>query len=389
MKRRTAEALVLAGWAFARSLFTSRQTRLRPTPPRSVLIVQLAKLGDLICTTPMFRAIKQSYPDCRVTVLGRASNAAVLAGHPDVDAFLAFDGSSFPTISRLRREEFDFACLTAPDFIGLALLVLAGIPAIAAPKIENGFSPYETNAYRWLRSRVIATPHRMGSYAPREYLRLLEPLEIRTDATQKSLPVSPDASASVDRLLASEGVDAKKDFLVGIAPSVGNRIKTWAPEKFGAVANHLNRTVKAVCVITGGPTDAETCQAMLNSLEPTVRAINTCGRLTIEELKALVKKLRVFIGVDTGVIYIAEALGTPTVDIVGPMDEREQPPRGKFHRVVVPASRVAPALHIMNVQSIDRAEARRQIDSITVDQVVSEVDDLLASLTPPSHHDRY
>ena len=40
--------------------------------------------------------------------------------------------------------------------------------------------------------------------------------------------------------------------------------------------------------------------------------------------------VHLFISVDTGPIYIAEAFNVPTVDIVGPVDENVQPPADLF-----------------------------------------------------------
>ncbi len=79
-----------------------------------------------------------------------------------------------------------------------------------------------------------------------------------------------------------------------------------------------------------------------------------------------------FISVDTGPIYIAEAFGIPTIDIVGPMDENEQPPRGPMHRIV--RTDAAPVIHIMNSRVYDAAKARKAIEDITVDMVVREFD---------------
>lgn len=90
---------------------------------------------------------------------------------------------------------------------------------------------------------------------------------------------------------------------------------------------------------------------------------------SIDELKALIAQAGLFVAVDTGPVYIAEAFGTPTVDIVGPMDEREQPPRGEIHLVVVPPAPRTPQLHIMNARVYNEEEVRRQTESISVEMV--------------------
>ena len=106
--------------------------------------------------------------------------------------------------------------------------------------------------------------------------------------------------------------------------------------------------------------------------------IDASEKFSIDELKALIAQAGLFISVDTGPLYIAEAFGVPTVDIVGPMDEREQPPIGEHHKVVVPP-RTAAAIHIMNARVYDEQEARRQIEAISVEMVCEAVDGFLMS----------
>ena len=169
-------------------------------------------------------------------------------------------------------------------------------------------------------------------------------------------------------------------FIVGIAPGAGNKIKEWPTERFAEVANYLAEKHAAAIVIVGGRDDVMLSGKMKNLMKIGVAIIDTAGALSIDELKALISKLNLFISVDTGPIYIAEAFGVPTIDIVGPMDENEQPPIGPIHRVVVPQNRTKPQLHIMNAREYDHNEALRQVESITSTMVITEADSLLREL---------
>ena len=87
-----------------------------------------------------------------------------------------------------------------------------------------------------------------------------------------------------------------------------------------------------------------------------------------------------FISVDTGLIYVAEAYGTPTIDIIGPMDENEQPPRGEFNKIVV-AHRTAPQTHILDAYPSDPEECKRQVRDISADMVSNTFDKLYNAIT--------
>jgi heptosyltransferase II len=335
----------------------------------------------MVCTTPMFRAIKEQYPACQVWVMGNAINKELLAGHPDVDNYIIYEHRKDigQLVNEARSWQIDAACITAPEARPLTFLYLASIPLIVAPRIKNGRSPYETPLYKILSRLAVTAPHHMGSYAPREYLRLLEPLGIKTGNTAKRVTYSPTAQKKVREFFAKDGLRPEKDFLVGISPGAGNKIKTWPAERFARVAEYIQKNYGAKIIVLGGARDAEETAGMFAALSPASPVTNAVGAFSIDELKAAVAKLNLFIAVDTGPIYIAEAFGVPTIDIVGPIDEREQPPISEKHRVVV-APRQAPALYVMNARVYDAAEARRQTEEITVEMVTAEFDRLAAAL---------
>jgi len=344
--------------------------------PKKIAIMQTAKLGDMVCTTPMFRAVKEKYPEVKVFAIGNEINREILERNPDVDGYLVYKNNFWELLKNIKKEKIDFACDINPSFLGLATLYLAGVPLIASPVIKNGFSPVETMLYKMLRKFVVAVPHHMGSYAPREYLRLLEPVGIFSDNTKKYLYFTKQADEAIKKFFISNEVDISKDFVVGISPSVGNKIKEWETEKFAQLADYIYSHYNAKIVIMGGKDDVAKSKEMIKTLNRDTKFTDTTGLFNLDNLKALISKLSLLISVDTGPVYIAEAFGVPTIDIIGPMDEREQPPVGEKNKVVMMENRKQSVLHIMNAIEYDYKEARRQIEEITVNMVVNKLDEL-------------
>ena len=345
--------------------------------PRRVVILQMAKLGDMVCTTPIFRAIKNKYPQTHLTVVGNAAYIPLLAHNPDVDAYVPFQGV-FSTIFRLRSGHYDFACLMEPSTTLLAILYLSGIRGISTSIVQNGHSHLQTQAYTFLCSFVITKPHTMSTYAPREYLRLLEPIGITTEDTTKHLAFDEKDQHDVEHVLERFHL-TQKDFIIGMSPSSGNKIKQWPPERFAAVADSLIEIYGAQIILIGTTRDKEEIATMMVHVRNRSAIHDAQGLFSIGALKALMPRLALFISVDTGPIYIAEAFDTPTVDITGPIDEREQPPIGLLHRVVTPPSPRVPQLFVMNAREYDAVEARRQAQSITVPMVLEACNALLRS----------
>lgn len=333
-----------------------------------ILVIQGGKLGDMVCTTPVFRALKYKYPKAVLVVAGDSVNREIIRGLPYVDEYILLSELS---VSRIKALSIDTSVLLTPNPNILWNLLRARIQKIIVPKVVGGFSPYATKKYRLLSLLATRVPHRMHHYAPGEYLKMLEPLGVTTSETAKELTVSPEALTKAGQLF--ELVLGKKK--VAIAPGAGNTIKEWPPENFNAVARHFAQ-MGNVIVIIGGMKDRALADKVKIGI-PADSVIDTVGSLTLEELKAVVKGVDLFISADTGPIYIAEAFGVPTVDIVGPVDEREQPPQGPKHIVIVPPNRKKPELFVLNARVYNREAAEELSRSTPVELVIETAKSLL------------
>ncbi len=344
-----------------------------PKELRTVLVVQPAKLGDMVCATPIFHALRTHNPNIRIVVMGSALNRELLADNTDVDDYIVNNQSPYKLARCIRTLHVDTGLVLVPDSSAIAALFLGDVPLIVAPEVVNGYCPWQTKTYRLLRRLVRTMQHRMEHYAPGEYLRLLEPLGIYTNDTKKHLSYSDKACKNVDAFLHAHSLKEKK-FAI-ISPSSGNKIKNWKSKRFARVAEYVVSKGFPV-VIIGGSRDKEEVTAMMQAIGKQKGITNASEKFSIDELKAFIAKAGLFISVDTGTLYIAEAFGVPTVDIVGPMSEQEQPPMSTVHLVVVP-ERDAPQLHVMNARMYDKKEAQRQVDSISVEKVYITVDSIL------------
>lgn len=340
---------------------------------RTVLVVQGAQIGDMVCTTPVFRAIKRAYPNCRLVVVGSEINKTTLEGNPDVDEYVLWTERVEELIPRIRAMRPDYGCTMSPNFPALALMYLAGIPTIAVPKVVGGWSPYETKPYRLTRHIAHVVEHRMGHYVPREYLRMLEPLGIHAVDTIKYVYATPRAWKAAKERLEGTGV------AVALFPSAGNPVKRWPPERFAEVADYLIDTYGVTIYICGTNTTEYEAEIICSTVKRKDKVRNLTGLQDLDETKAFMGVVDLVVAVDTGPIFFAEAHGTATVDIVGPVDEREQPPNdGVRHRVVLDPNRGEPELHCMNARKIDVERATEQIQAVTVTMVTDVLDQVMS-----------
>lgn len=340
-----------------------------------ILIIQSAKLGDMVCTTPVFRAIKKHIPHARVVVAGNKINKTLLEHNIDVDEYVVVDNHIRTVFYAIKHANPDIIICTNPFVEGLIASLAFPFKKKIFPIVTNGYCPYQTRLYRLLVRFVTTVPHRMGQYAPQEYLNLLQPLGIISSDTTKYVTCSAESLVTIHALFSKWGI-VSTDCVVGISPSAGNKIKKWPPTHFAKVCDYIYEKYNAKIIIIGTEQDRTEVQELVKNVKQQTVVYNASELLSLDELKACISKMNMFISVDTGPIYIAEAYVVPTVDIIGPIDEKEQPPISNIHRVVVPLERKKPELHVMNARVYDKKEALRQTQSITVEQVIKEIDEL-------------
>ncbi len=355
-------------WLVARCFARFRTARHKSLPPRRAVIIQRAALGDMVCTTPVFAVLKRVFPECRLTVVGNSLNGRLLEHNSDVDEYFVWKDVG-ETIAFLCRGNFDIGFLVAPSPESLAAFILADVPWVIAPRM-SGPTPFQTLSYRLLLRLAAVVPHALGQYAPREYLRLLMPLGIDACNTAKKLGYSRVAAENAAHFFAEQknGLGTPR---VGIVPGAGAKFKEWPAARFGELAVRIWEKYRAQIFIIGGEGDREAVEHMKRSIPKGVSYVDTTGRFSIDELKAFIAGLSLFISADTGPIYIAEAFDVPTVDIVGPVDEKDQPPHGAKHAVVFDKNRAKPVTGVFTNKFFSMREARRQAEAISVYDVFS------------------
>ena len=82
-----------------------------PKNAKRIVVVHNAKLGDMVCATPVFRAIRKHIPDAHLIVIGD-SKQNLLSGNLDIDEYIVFEKRFFKLLRTL-YVQFDFGCVLA------------------------------------------------------------------------------------------------------------------------------------------------------------------------------------------------------------------------------------------------------------------------------------
>lgn len=380
---------LLASYILAPFLYFFIKSRVQNTPLK-ILVIPPVKIGDLVCATPIFREIKKVLPECRLEVLllagagRRGSSYQLLEHNPYLDEIILpeeKDGLGvvglIKLVKKIRWRGYDWSFVLTPGVVEKVICFWAAIPRRAA--IISVYAP--------LTSRLLnfTVSHRkeikLHQFATRRYLALLEFIGAEKPREQREIFTNESEEKSALDFLRANNL-RPEDFLIGLSLTAGNKLKEWPKEKFAALADVLIKELGAKIIFVGGPKDTEDISWAQKKMSGA--SISTAGKLSVIELAALMRHLKIFISVDTGPLYMASAMGAPVVDIAGPIDVSEQPPLGKKCVIVQKDLPCVPCSYVTKTARFCACGDRRCIEEISVDDVFRGVRMLVKSSLPKS-----
>jgi lipopolysaccharide heptosyltransferase I len=333
--------------------------------PRSIVLVKLSAIGDVLHGVPTAVALKRAFPAARIgwVVEGRAAD--VLAGHPAVDHLFRLPRGwlrSWRAVRTLRRQLLDFRADVSVDMQGL---LKSGVATwLSAARMRIGHARPESREGAWLAC-THAVPATAAHVVDRN-LALLGPLAV--DDARPSFDM-PDWPVSRRRM---------RDWLGGlrlptapalINPGAGWTSKLWPEERFAAVARELRaRHGLTSIIVWGGDRERASADRIAAAAG---RAAVAAPPTSLQDLGALCRMARLFVSSDTGPLHLAAAVGTPCVGLFGPVPASRNGPYGGIHAVVEPPVGVRPAWERRKADTVS-------MTAIDVDRVLKACGRLLA-----------
>ena len=335
----------------------------KPSGRLRILVIQTAKLGDLVATTPMFRAIKEARPEAELHVLTRRASAFALVGNPFIDAVHFLDGSSrSATISTLRHLRFAWSIHCMPDAFGSLIPLWALIP-----NRVNTSSRHRGIIVRLLRFlHPWDIPYEIRTRTFDHYMALLHPLGIPPIAYRLDFFVTPEQQHAAGAWMSARSLPPHSYVVLNI--TAGNAVKEWQVEKFAQLADIITETLRKDVVLS--TRDAERSAAVRSLVRSSPR-IHDASALSLGEAAAVYASSSAYVSVDTGPLYVAYAVGAPVVILIGPIAPEEQvPPESERVAHVSPPLGCEPWVFISLTPREGTPEQLQCIQGTTVGAVV-------------------
>lgn len=336
---------------------------------------------DLVVTLPALQALQIAYPEAELVLLGnrwhrqylkpgrtpvgRVEVVPALVGWHTAEEEHEAEGDMETFLAKMQMERFDLVV----DFIKDGKLAIPLAKNLGG-KVTVGFrTPDDVSLDRWM-------PHVEYQSEIGRYLELVQLVGADIYSIEPRIQLLGD-DILVARTLVEEGTE-----YVVLHPGAGDLRNRWPAQKFVDLGNELiERDFKVV--VTGADEDQDVVNEVVDCLEED--AINACGKLSLDEITGILAMSKVVVANDTGLLQVAQAVGTKTVGIFwmpnviswGPVTRMD-------HRVVMSVDLACPECGVTPVHprpyepvTSDCGHEVSFVRDVSVDEVLGEVEELL------------
>jgi heptosyltransferase-1 len=292
---------------------------MRPVPtPKSILIVRLSAIGDVILASGLIPALRAAFPEARLGWLAEESQADLLRHNPRLDRLHLWPRRRWRELRRARRyrqlarEALALVRALREERYDLVLdlqgLLKSGAWAfLSGGRRRIGLGSREGS--RLLMTEVLDRRVDDGRIG-KEYRKLALALGAPEEAYTLDIAVSDEDHRHALEFLPKVGVTGP--FSV-IAPFTTRPQKHWLDENWAELALRLGDRLPVLML--GGPGDRERA-GRIQTLAGE-KLIDLTGRTTLGQCAALIERAELLVGVDTGLTHLATALGIPTLALFG------------------------------------------------------------------------
>ncbi len=303
-----------------------------PQLKKVLIIRQHNQFGDMLATIPLFRAIKEKYPECSITLIASPENHYAVEKNELLEKVYQFDKRKIfyslnyvKELKNLLKQDWDVIIVPFTVAISKTSCILAGL-ANSSIKIGlrnlNGMH----NDYNFVFNYRFDLDWKKhpDSHVSDFIQELVRPFGISTK-NFKSLVSFDNHDLSVAQSFLNANFGNSKKLIVGLHVGAGKPPNRWSLDNFIFIINYLKNNFDARIYLTGSKSDSEELNYIKNNI---TKDIGYYLNHSIPELAALISESDLFITNDTGVMHVAGACEVSQISLFGPTNPFNWAPLG-------------------------------------------------------------
>ena len=332
---------------------------------KNILVVrQHNQIGDMLCSLPLFAALKKKYPGARITLVASITNYSIVYGdvNPYINDVLVFNKSTLPHIFRffrkLRKIKFELGIV--PSTVSISRTshfinyfskakIRVGVKSLNGKINKTDFLLNIKSDFHWDKLKLHQTERNL------DIVRQIGCDLTREDMNNLRLGLSSKEINFAKEFLNKNCPDKSRK-IFAFQPGAGKIQNRWNVDNFKELIGLLYKKYNPYILINSGPVDKEITDNLIPKLsELGINPGIIC--FSIREAGAILAKSDILISNDTGTMHVGAMVNTKVIGLFGPTEAYEWSP--------------------VNEQGTFIQSKTKNIDDITVEEVYNKTIELI------------
>ena len=261
------------------------------------LIIRFSSIGDIVLTTPVVRCLKQQVENAEIHYLTKATYRTIVENNPHIDKVHVLDNDFDSLIEKLRAENYDHIIDLHHN--------LRTLKVKKALKIVPSVSFNKLNVQKWLltglKINVLPNIHIVD-----RYMETVKKFGVRNDGKGLDYFIPKSDIVPDGDIPASQSLG-----YVAIVIGAAHNTKKLPLKKLKELCVAIDHPI----ILLGGAEDMM-LGSEIAAIDP-IKIYNSCGKFNINESADLVRRAKLIITHDTGLMHIAAAFKKPVISVWG------------------------------------------------------------------------
>jgi heptosyltransferase-2 len=260
------------------------------------LIIRFSSIGDIVLTTPVVRCLKKQLPDSEIHFLTKESFGTIVENNPYIDKVHLLAHSWETVVHELKQENYDYIIDLHHNLRTLRLKKDLGIRSFPFNKL---------NIQKWiytnLKWNMMPDVHIVD-----RYMKTVESFEIKNDGEGLDYFIPGKDEVKQNDIPVSHHLG-----YIGLVIGAAHNTKKLPVEKLKELCSKIDHPI----ILLGGKEDNEIAKQIAS--EDPIKVYNACGKFNLNESADLVRKSKLIIAHDTGLMHIAAAFKKKIISVWG------------------------------------------------------------------------
>jgi ADP-heptose:LPS heptosyltransferase len=293
----------------------------------NILIVrQHNQLGDMLCSVPLFAALRKKFSAASITLVASPINYKVLYSeiNPYIDDVIIFNKSTllhlFRFFKKLRSKKYDIGIVPSTvsvsrtsHFINYlsGAIIRVGVRSINGKKNKTEFLLNIKSDFEWAINHIHQTERNL------DIGRQIGCDLTEEEKKQVGILLSEDEKKFAEDYIRENFPDKSKKILVFHA-GAGKVQNRWSSKNFVELINKFYENYDCYIIITSGKIDREITDFIVKELKKSNINCTILEKESIRQIAAILLKTDLYITNDTGTMHVAVYVNAKVIGLFGP-----------------------------------------------------------------------